>query len=138
MPGREGDTMTQLDEEFERATAYALLDDDIDRARLLLGVETASATDEYVRTATPDAIRNFARGLGDDNPLYVDDDYGIGTRWGSQIAPGSMAEIVNRSEEHTSELQSLAYLVCRLLLEKKKQNITQQRNLSHRHHLRTG
>src|SRR5687767_15680778 len=30
-----------------------------------------------------------------------------------------------RSEEHTSELQSLAYLVCRLLLEKKKEeNIT--------------
>src|SRR2546425_13298112 len=27
---------------------------------------------------------------------------------------------INRSEEHTSELQSLAYLVCRLLLEKKK------------------
>src|SRR2546425_2623832 len=27
---------------------------------------------------------------------------------------------VLRSEEHTSELQSLAYLVCRLLLEKKK------------------
>src|SRR2546425_5954808 len=27
---------------------------------------------------------------------------------------------VSRSEEHTSELQSLAYLVCRLLLEKKK------------------
>src|SRR2546425_7351613 len=29
-----------------------------------------------------------------------------------------------RSEEHTSELQSLAYLVCRLLLEKKKKRIT--------------
>src|SRR2546423_10508680 len=28
--------------------------------------------------------------------------------------------LVDRSEEHTSELQSLAYLVCRLLLEKKK------------------
>src|SRR2546425_5598222 len=28
-----------------------------------------------------------------------------------------------RSEEHTSELQSLAYLVCRLLLEKKKQKL---------------
>src|SRR2546425_3636017 len=27
---------------------------------------------------------------------------------------------IERSEEHTSELQSLAYLVCRLLLEKKK------------------
>src|SRR2546425_2697253 len=29
-----------------------------------------------------------------------------------------------RSEEHTSELQSLAYLVCRLLLEKKNNNLT--------------
>src|SRR2546425_1518156 len=29
----------------------------------------------------------------------------------------------HRSEEHTSELQSLAYLVCRLLLEKKKTHI---------------
>src|SRR5437762_4208006 len=29
-----------------------------------------------------------------------------------------------RSEEHTSELQSPMYLVCRLLLEKKKKNIT--------------
>src|SRR2546425_7978592 len=31
---------------------------------------------------------------------------------------------VERSEEHTSELQSLAYLVCRLLLEKKKDERT--------------
>src|SRR3712207_7412874 len=30
----------------------------------------------------------------------------------------------NRSEEHTSELQSRQYLVCRLLLEKKKKTIT--------------
>ena len=28
--------------------------------------------------------------------------------------------VIDRSEEHTSELQSQAYLVCRLLLEKKK------------------
>src|SRR2546425_5327161 len=35
--------------------------------------------------------------------------------------PGREVELlVVRSEEHTSELQSLAYLVCRLLLEKKK------------------
>ena len=31
----------------------------------------------------------------------------------------ALVELVRRSEEHTSELQSLAYLVCRLLLEKK-------------------
>src|SRR3712207_8915906 len=33
-----------------------------------------------------------------------------------------------RSEEHTSELQSRQYLVCRLLLEKKKNNKRQARN----------
>src|SRR2546425_9668345 len=32
----------------------------------------------------------------------------------------------DRSEEHTSELQSLAYLVCRLLLEKKKKKKTEE------------
>src|SRR2546425_8869371 len=37
------------------------------------------------------------------------------------------ARIAQRSEEHTSELQSLAYLVCRLLLEKKKKMTPQTR-----------
>src|SRR2546423_7979553 len=35
--------------------------------------------------------------------------------------PAPTAAAPARSEEHTSELQSLAYLVCRLLLEKKKE-----------------
>src|SRR3989441_8285198 len=39
---------------------------------------------------------------------------------GGPAAPGRVAGAAGRSEEHTSELQSLAYLVCRLLLEKKK------------------
>src|SRR3712207_7270666 len=34
-----------------------------------------------------------------------------------------LRELFERSEEHTSELQSRQYLVCRLLLEKKKQFI---------------
>src|SRR5687767_15564588 len=38
--------------------------------------------------------------------------------------------LLKRSEEHTSELQSLAYLVCRLLLEKKKKK---QQKISIRH-----
>src|SRR3989441_5289551 len=36
--------------------------------------------------------------------------------------------VVLRSEEHTSELQSLAYLVCRLLLEKKKKKYKRHLN----------
>src|SRR3989441_8942155 len=48
----------------------------------------------------------------------------------------SLAE--QRSEEHTSELQSLAYLVCRLLLEKKKthERITKTRLRYERIHAR--
>src|SRR3712207_8878310 len=38
-----------------------------------------------------------------------------------RLVPGAAApELADRSEEHTSELQSRQYLVCRLLLEKKK------------------
>src|SRR3712207_8494107 len=48
------------------------------------------------------------------------------------LAPGVRAKCrycalipqIGRSEEHTSELQSRQYLVCRLLLEKKKKKIT--------------
>src|SRR5205823_13757520 len=42
--------------------------------------------------------------------------------FGSEVPPAGAdsADADSRSEEHTSELQSLAYLVCRLLLEKKK------------------
>src|SRR2546425_2696453 len=49
---------------------------------------------------------------------------GLGDDFGRYAGPLQRAR-VNRSEEHTSELQSLAYLVCRLLLEKKKQMIQQ-------------
>src|SRR2546425_2568687 len=39
------------------------------------------------------------------------------------LSSRSRSDSVIRSEEHTSELQSLAYLVCRLLLEKKKKDL---------------
>src|SRR5687767_15226357 len=45
------------------------------------------------------------------------------TGFGSQRGLDSVSAANIRSEEHTSELQSLAYLVCRLLLEKKKKKI---------------
>src|SRR5205823_10001259 len=43
-----------------------------------------------------------------------------GFRSRQSLLPPGQALGPQRSEEHTSELQSLAYLVCRLLLEKKK------------------
>src|ERR1039458_10447372 len=51
---------------------------------------------------------------------------GEAERWYRQLPPPSLIGLEatgnSRSEEHTSELQSLRHLVCRLLLEKKKTN----------------
>src|SRR2546423_12035941 len=49
-----------------------------------------------------------------DKPFF---DLGTSMELDGTLNPGL---VTVRSEEHTSELQSLAYLVCRLLLEKKK------------------
>src|SRR3712207_9333794 len=50
--------------------------------------------------------------------------YAVGSRRTTRVEPPSMeggsTGHEGRSEEHTSELQSRQYLVCRLLLEKKK------------------
>jgi acyl dehydratase len=84
-----------LDKEWDAATSYSIKDEDIERARLLLGVDIASSAGEYIRTASYDAIRNFAHGCGNDNPLFCDPAYARGTRWGNVIAPGMMAGIIN-------------------------------------------
>src|SRR3712207_9018498 len=47
-------------------------------------------------------------------------DAGVEVAEGAADAGGSGVHATSRSEEHTSELQSRQYLVCRLLLEKKK------------------
>src|SRR5205823_9434632 len=51
-----------------------------------------------------DSIDQFGDGSTRRDYTYIDD-----------IIQGTMAALKYRSEEHTSELQSLAYLVCRLL-----------------------
>jgi acyl dehydratase len=79
-----------LEEEFAKAAAYTLSDEDIERARLLLGIDTASKHRELYSVATPDALRNWSLGIGDDNPLYTDESHGPTTRWGSQIGHGAM------------------------------------------------
>ena len=82
-------------DEWQAATSYALTDEDIARAELLLGVDTASRERQYIQTATTDNIRNFAFGTGNDNPLFCEPDYARGARFGSVIAPGMMAGVIN-------------------------------------------
>ncbi len=71
-------------------------DEDIERARMLVGVDVASSERQYLTAATEDAIRNFAVGYGDDNPLFTDPEYGRTTRWGGQLAPSIMAAVINK------------------------------------------
>src|SRR5437879_9359974 len=53
-------------------------------------------------------------------------------QWADRNDPGMRC----RSEEHTSELQSPMYLVCRLLLEKKNKRSAQVRNIEHQPYAR--
>ena len=79
----------ELEKEFQKALEHELTDEDIEKAKLLLGIDTASRHRELNSVATPDALRNWALGVGDDNPLFADEDYGCDTRWGSQIGHGT-------------------------------------------------
>src|SRR3712207_7097397 len=69
------------------------------------------------------ALRQVVRGHDATRPLEVQDGLDRRRRGHLRAAARAPAQILphgHRSEEHTSELQSRQYLVCRLLLEKKK------------------
>jgi len=82
--------------EFDQATNFSFRAEDIDRAHALVGVYRPSATREHLTTVTHDAMRNFAAGYGDDNPLFASETYGKQTRWGGQIAPPMIPIALNR------------------------------------------
>src|SRR2546425_8159158 len=87
-----------------------------DRSLLIFFFFNDTATTEIYTLPLHDAL-----------PISGDPRHGThGDRQHAAVTPegavGRDAGCDQRSEEHTSELQSLAYLVCRLLLEKKKLN----------------
>jgi acyl dehydratase len=63
--------------------------DAIAEARQLIGVPLRRDRMRWNDTATRDGIRQFAAGVGDDNPLWLDPSYASETRWGEIIAPPS-------------------------------------------------
>src|SRR2546425_6683379 len=90
-----------------------------------------TATTEIYTLSLHDALPICARDTGthahdgnktESRKTIQEDRQSGNRRLGSRPAPARRRAGRRRSEEHTSELQSLAYLVCRLLLEKKKKN----------------
>src|SRR3712207_8190521 len=78
---------------------------------------TRAARSEPRKDPTPIAVDNNPKVLA---PVSKVVRARSGTRTVKFIDTVPTTAIVTRSEEHTSELQSRQYLVCRLLLEKKK------------------
>jgi acyl dehydratase len=77
---------------------HDVTDDGIARMRRRAGypnptVRSGTRQLPWWTVTTPDAIRHFTNGYGDDNPLFVDPDYAATTRWGGLVAPpGFVAE----------------------------------------------
>src|SRR3712207_7797197 len=78
-------------------------------------IYTLSLHDALPISREPGRVHRGGRGDGPDRP-----DRRLGAPREPAPAEGVGARAAGRSEEHTSELQSRQYLVCRLLLEKKK------------------
>ncbi|MED5264991.1 MAG: MaoC family dehydratase N-terminal domain-containing protein [Actinomycetota bacterium] len=69
---------------------WGVIDEEsIQEARELLGVPLRRDRMQWNDYATQDAIRQFADGVGDKNPLWRDSDYASKTRWASLLAPPS-------------------------------------------------
>src|SRR5205823_5418854 len=74
---------------------------------------------DNARQHGPNALSSMAQQTVDH--VFADAVRKFFARNSGSIKKGAAIFAAIRSEEHTSELQSLAYLVCRLLLEKKKE-----------------
>jgi acyl dehydratase len=70
-------TLAKIDAEMVAAARAEICKEIIPRGR------------QWHEVANADAIYHCSRGIGDDNPLWIDEEYARKTRWGSIIAPPS-------------------------------------------------
>jgi acyl dehydratase len=64
---------------------HAITDEMVEEVRTLIGRDLRVA--QYNEFASYDTIRHYAFGIGDDNPLWCDEEYASGTKYGTQLAP---------------------------------------------------
>ena len=73
----------------------AMNDAAIADARTLMNVPLRRDRMMWVEAATRDAVRQFAQGVGDDNPLWINPDHAAATRWATLLAPPSFLYAVD-------------------------------------------
>ena len=74
----------------ERRTLFPkITDEGLAALRERIGVKITDTLEPWCHEATRDAIRHYAHGIGDDNPLWCDPEYAARTRWGGLVAPPS-------------------------------------------------
>ena len=66
-----------------------ITEEGLERLRQRIGVKIESTLEPWCHEATRDAIRHYAHGIGDDNPLWCDPDHAARSRWGGILAPPS-------------------------------------------------
>src|SRR3989440_10544492 len=144
---REGQELTQEEIEFliEGFTSGAIADYQMSAWAMavffkgMTAVETQHLTTammesgnvlEYPEGSPPKVDKHSTGGIGDKTSLVLAPLLACDENWVPMISgrglgiTGGTLDKLERSEEHTSELQSRSDLVCRLLLEKKKKRYT--------------
>ncbi|MDP2951974.1 MAG: MaoC family dehydratase N-terminal domain-containing protein [Chloroflexota bacterium] len=64
--------------------------------RSRIGAEHRSSEPPHIEVATKDAIRHFAWGIGDSNPLWTDEEYARKSKWGCLLAPPCILYAMDR------------------------------------------
>jgi acyl dehydratase len=72
-----------------------ITDEALAKARSRLG-EVTPITGGWNSEATKDTIRHFVEGIGDDNPLWIDEDYAAKTKYGTLLAPPTFLLTTNQ------------------------------------------
>ncbi len=83
--------IVQLKEHFPVITEEAL-----QSLRARIGKKIEKTVEPWVREATEDTIRQFAYGIGDDNPLWTEPDYAAKSRYQTLIAPPTFLYATDR------------------------------------------
>lgn len=68
----------------------------VEALRRRVGVKIENTVEPWCYEATRDNIRHYAHGIGDDNPLWCDPEYGRQTQYGDVIAPPSFLFATSR------------------------------------------